>query len=53
MKTVKILIGAWIGSSGLLMDKIPDSPWYNVIVSTSDGQKIRLALKATDFEECK
>lgn len=42
---VKLLVGCWLGTVGVVEDRIPGTEWFNVRVSPD----LRLALKATEF----
>ena len=47
MRKVRILLPHW--TEGELDDPIPDTPWFNVWVTTARGERIRLLLTAEEF----
>jgi len=49
-RPVRILAGAWKGRIGFVLDRIPHTNWYNVLVIDSQGKSIRLALEPNEFE---
>ena len=47
---VKILIGLWANTIGVLEDKIPNSNWFNVRIIEPVNNNFRLALTRNEFE---
>lgn len=41
----------WEGTKGRVIDRIPDTDWYNVEVTDNDGQTLRLALRSDEFDQ--
>jgi hypothetical protein len=41
----------WEGTKGVVIDRIPDTDWYNVEVTDANGEKLRLALRSDEFDQ--